>query len=126
MAIYDNGVYLNHADLIQNVITAGFDAQVGNSPAAIYGKHGTACAGIVAAEENEIGVVGVAPEAGITSISIGLVQYNTPEQYASGFDWARENNVDIISNSWGVLDTSMLIETAIRRAISEGRNGKGV
>ena len=125
VAIYDNGVYLNHADLIQNVISAGFDAQVGNSPAAIYGKHGTACAGIVAAEENEIGVVGVAPEAGITSISIGLVQYNTPEQYASGFDWARENNVDIISNSWGVLDTSMLIETAIRRAISEGRNGKG-
>lgn len=125
VAIYDNGVYLNHADLIQNVISAGFDAQVGNSPAAIYGKHGTACAGIVAAEENEIGVVGVAPEASITSISIGLVQYNTPEQYASGFDWARENNVDIISNSWGVLDTSMLIETAIRRAISEGRNGKG-
>ena len=79
----------------------GFDAQVGNSPAAIYGKHGTACAGIVAAEENEIGVVGVAPEAGITSISIGLNQFNIPEQYVNGFNWARENSIDIISNSWG-------------------------
>ena len=125
VAIYDNGVYLNHADLTQNVINSGFNAQVGNSPAAIYGEHGTACAGIVAAEKNEIGVVGVAPEAGITSISIGLNQFNTPEQYVNGFKWARENSIDIISNSWGSIDTSFFVETAIIRAINEGRNGKG-
>ena len=125
VAIYDNGVYSNHPDLIQNVKNQGYDAQTGHSPALRYGKHGTTCAGIVAAVENEIGVVGVAPEADITSISIGLTQFNTPEQYANGFNWAMENNIDVISNSWGILDTSMLIETAISRATNEGRNGKG-
>ena len=125
VAIYDQGIYTSHPDLIQNVKDQGYDAQTGHSPALIYGKHGTPCAGIVAAEKNEIGIVGVAPEAGITSISIGLVQLNTPEQYANGFNWARENNVDVISNSWKIIDTSYLIENAINRLIDEGRDGKG-
>ena len=38
-----------------------------------YNNHGTACAGIIAAERNnEIGISGVAPKAKIMSISIDL------------------------------------------------------
>ncbi|MBQ4440742.1 MAG: S8 family peptidase [Bacteroidales bacterium] len=125
VAIYDSGVYPHHPDLNDNIINNSFDAQTGSSSSYVYDKHGTACAGIVAAEENGVGIAGVAPKSGITSISIALNPLNTPEQFASGFNWARENNIDVINNSWGGIDTSSLIETAINRLINEGRGGKG-
>ncbi len=125
-AVFDHGFEMNHPDLLGNVFGTGFDATNGTSPSQVRGSHGTPCAGIIGAlQNNNIGVSGVAPNTKLISISINLQFSDTPLQLASGFNWARTNNVDIISNSWGGYAPSNIITDAISLAINTGRNGKG-
>ena len=126
VAIYDHGFEMNHPDLVSNVFGSGFDATTGSSPSQVRGSHGTACAGIIGAEQNNtIGVSGIAPESDIISISINLQFSDTPAQLASGFNWAWQNGVEVISNSWGGYTPSNIITDAIYNAINNGRNGLG-
>lgn len=126
VAIYDHGFEMNHPDLASNVFGNGFDASTGTSPSQVRGSHGTACAGIIGAiQDNNIGISGVAPESDIISISINLQFSDTPAQLASGFNWAWQNGVEIISNSWGGYAPSTIITDAIYNAINNGRNGLG-
>lgn len=126
VAIYDHGFEMNHPDLINNVFGTGFDSTTGTSPSQVRGSHGTACAGIIGAvQNNNLGVSGVAPESKIVSISINLLFSDTPAQLASGFNWAWQNGVEVISNSWGGYAPSNIITDAIYNAINNGRNGKG-
>lgn len=125
-AIFDQGFEMNHPDLLNNVFGTGYDANNGTSPSIVKGNHGTACAGIVGAvQNNSIGVSGIAPNTKLVSISINLQFSDTPIQLASGFSWARTNGVDIISNSWGGYAPSNIITDAITDAINLGRGGKG-
>jgi len=102
IAIYDHGFEMDHPDLEENVYGTGFDAVTGTSPSLIYGPHGTACAGITGAKQNNgIGISGVAPNSSLVSISLYLLIFDTPQQIASGFNWAVENEIDVISNSGG-------------------------
>ncbi len=126
VAIYDHGFEMNHPDLAANVYGTGFDATTGTSPSQVRGNHGTACAGIIGAvQNNNLGVSGVAPESDIVSISINLLFSDTPAQLASGFSWAWNNGVEVISNSWGGYSPSSIITDAIYDAINYGRSGKG-
>lgn len=126
VAIYDHGFEMDHPDLITNVYGTGFDATTGTSPSQVRGSHGTACAGIIGAiQNNNLGVSGVAPESDIVSISINLLFSDTPAQLASGFNWAWLNGVEVISNSWGGYSPSTIITDAIYDAINYGRGGKG-
>ena len=63
IAVLDSGVDLLHPDLKNNLLK-GFDATGKNSKGAhrtnSNDAHGTACAGIIAAENNSIGTRGVA------------------------------------------------------------------
>lgn len=126
VAIFDHGFEMNHPDLQNNVYGTGYDATTGTSPALVRGSHGTACTGIVGAQQNNsIGVSGVAPSTSLMSISISLYLSDTPQQLANGFNWAWQNGADVISNSWGGYAPSTIIEDAIENTISNGRNGKG-
>ena len=126
VAIYDHGFEMNHPDLASNTFGNGFDAATGTSPSKVRGNHGTACAGIIGAiHDNNLGITGISPESDIISISIRLKDYDTPIQLASGFNWAWQNGVEIISNSWGGYAPSNIITDAIYTAINKGRNGKG-
>ncbi len=125
VAVFDQGIEMTHPDLVSNIYNYGYDAEHGVSPSTLRGKHGTACAGIIGASENNIGIIGVAPQSEIIPISLNFKEFNTSEQIARGFEWARLNGADIISNSWGGYDTCFIIETAINRALTEGRGGKG-
>jgi serine protease len=126
VAIYDNGIDLDHPDLLANISGGGFDAHTNTTPSHIRGNHGTACAGIVGAvQNNNIGISGVAPECDLVSISFYLNFSTTPIQLASGFNWAWQNGVEVISNSWGGYTPSNIITDAIYNAINLGRNGKG-
>ncbi len=73
VAVLDGGIFAAHPDLDANVDTAcsasfvpgqPFNHDTGNF------WHGTHVAGIVAAEDNNIGVVGVAPEATIMGVKV--------------------------------------------------------
>ncbi|MCI5055127.1 MAG: S8 family serine peptidase, partial [Flavobacteriales bacterium] len=125
VAIFDHGFEMNHPDLMSNVVNNGFDAKSGSSPSQVRGDHGTACAGIVGAPQNNLGVSGVAPDATLTSISINLTNGDTPQQLASGFNWARTKGVDVISNSWGGYTPSSILSDAIWDCLTLGRNGLG-
>lgn len=61
--IIDSGINWEHNDLDGN-FKGGYDFINGGEPEDIDG-HGTWCSGIIAAEDNEMGIIGVAPEANI-------------------------------------------------------------
>lgn len=131
VAILDNGIQLNHPDLAGNLLP-GFDA-TGLGTAGGYSgsdSHGTKCAGIIAAVSNNIGIRGVAYNAKITPVRIaygttGNSWVTDANTIASGFAWAKNNGVHIISNSWGDVPTSTTITNAINDCVNNGRNGKG-
>ena len=125
-AVFDQGIKMDHPDLINNIYGTGYDAETGTSPSVVRGFHGTPCGGIVGAQQNNsIGISGVAPDSKLMSVSIYLDWGNTPEQLADGFKWAWQNGADIISNSWGGYNPSPIIENAIDSTLTYGRNGKG-
>ena len=126
VAILDQGIDPTHPDLAGNLLP-GYDTETNSSPAVVYDNHGTACAGIVAAiDNNSIGVSGVAPNCRLVDLSNTLGGNATSRQNrANGFNWAAANNVDIISNSWGSGAQYAIIDNSITNALTVGRGGLG-
>lgn len=90
-------------------------------------SHGTACAGIVLAEENNIGITGVAP--GCTLMPIRTTGYLDDRSIEEIFEWAIHKGASVISCSWGAsavyFPLSLRQRAVITRAATEGRDGKG-
>ncbi|RTY83162.1 T9SS type A sorting domain-containing protein [Flavobacterium sp. ZB4P23] len=140
VAIIDEGVDLNHPDLMANLLL-GYDATGGNSNGGpnitTDDSHGTACAGIVAAVgNNNLGVAGIAYNSKILPVRIAYTNgYPLGDQrrkwissdtwIANGISWAVQNGADVLSNSWGGGSPSTTITNAINNAVTNGRNGKG-
>ncbi len=101
IAVIDSGIDYNHEDLDGNY-AGGYDFVNSDTDPMddTYNSHGTNVAGIIAAERNGIGVVGVAPDASLyalkvlTSIGTGLTSSTV-----SAIEWAVENGMDIINIS---------------------------
>ena len=141
IAIFDQGLYREHRDLSDNIHPSlSYNTYIGdNSDGFVLdenipycGNHGNFVAGIAAAAENNFGIVGVAPESKLISISFRLDDLNFISNFANGFNWAATNDVDVINCSWGIegIDcnsnlSSSLLEDAIDNALTNGRNGKG-
>jgi len=82
--------------------------------------HGTHCTGIVTANNNSIGVVGVAPDAKI--ITIKVLDNNGCGRYvdiATGIDYALAKGADVISMSLGGPDNNKAMRAAVQRAYSK-------
>ncbi|MEM7367845.1 MAG: S8 family serine peptidase [Bacteroidota bacterium] len=133
VAILDEGVDLTHPDLLANMLP-GFDATNLGSNGGPAGddSHGTACAGIVAANANNgIGVAGVAYNCKIVPIRIAYSDSSGSwvtsfSQISAGINWAwNQGQADILSNSWGGGSNSSLINTAITNSLTSGRGGLG-
>lgn len=131
VCVMDDGVQLDHPDFSSaGKILAPFDfGQNDDRPAPVFSSdnHGTACAGVAVADENETGVVGMAPGCALMPIrTSGTISDETIDDL---FEYARVNGADVISCSWGVASRFFTLSTrmknAIRRAALEGRNGKG-
>ncbi|RYY60424.1 MAG: hypothetical protein EOO05_09970, partial [Chitinophagaceae bacterium] len=134
IAVLDEGVQRTHPDLINNITAAGFGLVAGNATTgnilSTTRSHGTACAGIIAAEANNgIGVAGIAPLCKIIPVNITTNTtgtFGTYTQISQAIDWAwNEGAADVLSNSWGGGVASSLLQDAIRRATTLGRGGKG-
>ena len=67
VAIIDTGINYNHPDLRDNY-RGGYDFVNDDIDPLDDNGHGTYCAGIIAAADNNVGVIGVAPEANIYSL----------------------------------------------------------
>jgi len=126
VAIYDGGFEMNHPDLQANVYGTGFDVPLGISPSKVRHPHGIACAGITGAvQDNNIGISGVAPNTNLISISMCSNCFISSTQIAKGFNWAVDNEIDVISNSWNGHISSQIIDDAITNALQNGRNDLG-
>ncbi|MDE0959040.1 MAG: PKD domain-containing protein, partial [Planctomycetota bacterium] len=133
VAVIDEGVDVNHADLQANMV-AGYDAVTADpTPGGIPGNanstdgHGTCCAGIIAAVGNNgIGVAGVTWNSKIMPIRIGFGNYWTQTDWlVDGLTWPVDNGADILSNSWGGGSASTAIQNAIAYGNTSGRGGLG-
>ena len=142
VAIVDHGIDRTHNDLKANLHDSSYDAKSQTSPSVFTPglSHGTHVMGIVAGvKDNNLQIVGVAPQAKILEVSHTLPVANNTASYdtlsaqlASGISWAVQQGADIINCSWGIgFDCSsaihsLILEDAIISAIRNGRNGKGV
>lgn len=122
VAILDTGCDIDHSDLREQVIGGrNFTDDDGGNPEIFedYNGHGTHVAGTIAASENNMGVVGVAPMAKLLIVKVlnrhGSGQY---DWIINGINYAIEQNADIISMSLGgPYDHPQLYE-AIKQAVS--------
>lgn len=148
IAILDSGVDFLHPDLVSKMLP-GYDAmgtETDGYPTPNFpgDGHGTACAGIAAAEtDNNTGVAGVCPDCSIVPIKIfayqnifgNIIPFSDVESFINGISWQWQvADVDISSNSWGLTDEfleffpgqDLLANVAIDEAVENGRGGLGL
>ena len=110
VAVVDSGVEDTHPDLEGRVDTSRSVKCSVNGVATqdFYGwrdefYHGTHVAGIIAANHNDIGIDGIAPEASIVAIeATNDNRLIYPEYVTCAFMWAASHGVDVVNNSYSM------------------------
>ncbi len=147
VAVIDTGVDYNHEDLINSMWDApgdlcsidGSDVACGNhgydfassdtsgdgdgrdNDPLDYNAHGTHVAGTIAATNNTVGVVGVAPGAQIMAVrALNAAGSGTTADIASGIDFAVNNGADVINMSIGSAYFDSTLQTAVNNAWDSG------
>ncbi len=124
VAVLDTGINYNHPDLDNNyrgginlVNLARFNDPFDDS----FNGHGTHVAGVIAAELDGAGVVGVAPDASIYAIKV-LDQNGSGRlsDVIDGIEWAIANNMDIVNMSLGLRSYSQALDEVCARANDSG------
>jgi len=82
--------------------------------------HGTHIAGVIGALHNDIGIKGVAPDAEIYSLKVMDSQGGYLSDAISAIEWCIENDIDIISMSFGFSDYSKAFDQAVKLAYENG------
>lgn len=126
VAVIDSGVDSTHIDLAPNVLQ-GYTVGDSNGHGApvitdIGYEHGTACAGIIGALDNEIGIHGIASGVKLLPVNLHLTTSNSA--IANAIRWAY-NRADVLCCSFGDISYNQDIKNAIIEATTDGRNGKG-
>lgn len=147
IVIVDSGVDTLHPEL-EGKLLPGYDAMEDGTngyPTPNYDSdgHGTACAGIAAANtDNNLGVAGVCPDCKVIPIRafnyediLGDIQpWSETDFFLNAMGWQNTNDIDVSSNSWGVPDqllaffpgSDTLINAVIDEVVENGRGGLGV
>ena len=102
VAVLDTGIDYTHEDLDANY-RGGYDFVFDDDDPFddSHRGHGTHVAGIIAAERNGIGVVGVAPEAELYAVKVlDGAGFGLEEWIIAGIEWAVDHGVDIINMSF--------------------------
>lgn len=121
VAVIDTGVDWHHPDLIENYIPLGYD-WVNDDPDPMDDNgHGTHCAGIISATlNNGIGIAGVAQVQIIAEKALDRYGSGAEDALAQAIIHAVQQNVSIISMSWGGNFNSSLLYEAIKFAYESG------
>ncbi len=140
VGVVDNAIDRNHPELSGRLVNELHYNFVAKRPGiGIKNEsdaHGTAVAGLIAAEgNNRIGVSGVAPEAKLANLVIFELQDDDEEWSIEDeasldlyrYEW---DVVGIQNHSWGIVHNRLeglnaLAEVGIENAIRQGRNGRG-
>jgi len=114
VAILDTGI-AQHDDL---AVAGGFSVVDNNYYDA--NGHGTAVAGVLAAALNGQGIAGVAPSASLYSVKIMQGSSGQLSDAISGIEWAIENNMSIVSMSFGFDSYSNIFKDVLQEAYDSG------
>jgi subtilisin family serine protease len=135
IVVIDGGCQTAHPDL-DDKMDPGWDVVEDDddpNPAVGFGgsNHGTAVAGVIAAEtNNDQGVAGACPECRLRCVRL-LPADEAPVPIsadANAFAFALENDAWVVNNSWGFRDATPVpgpLRTAIVEVMTEGRDGRG-
>lgn len=115
VGIIDTGIDLEHPDLKDNIKEA--HSVVDGTSADDDNGHGTHVAGIIAALDNDIGVVGVAPKAEIYSVkAFDSRGRGRVSDIIDALNWCVKKKVHVVNMSFGFSANSRALERAIRAA----------
>lgn len=124
IAILDTGVDITHPDLVDNIWTKpgtddehGYDFINNTTDICDYNSHGTHVAGIAAASNNEVGIIGANPQALIMSVTV-MQSDGTGDvaTIAQGVAYAVENGATIINMSFGSYANSNVLRQSLEKA----------
>jgi len=120
VAIIDTGIDLTHPDLKDN-IKGGYNAINSRESANDDNGHGTHVAGIIAAIDNEIGVIGVGPK--IDLYAVKVLDRNGSgylSDVIEGLDWAIQNGMQVVNMSLGTSDNIDSFHQAVQKVNAAG------
>lgn len=116
VAVLDTGISTSHPDLV----VAGGCNTVGGISYNDDNGHGTHVAGIVAARNNDIGVIGCS-QAKLYAVKVLNSQGGgSISTVIGGIDWAITNGMKVINMSIGTKQASLALELACNSAYNEG------
>jgi subtilisin family serine protease len=121
VAVVDTGIDYTHPDLSANFV-GGFDF-VNNDPDPMDDHgHGTHIAGIIAAMDDDNGVIGVAPEAALYGIKVlGSAGSGSWSGVIAGIEWATDNGIQVTNNSYsGGVDPGTIVKAAFDNSYALG------
>ncbi len=122
VAIIDTGIDSKHPDLKVAGGVCVLDVQCkGNYQDDSYDGHGSHVAGIIAAQNNSIGSIGIAPGASLYAIkALDSNGDGTTTTILSGIDWAIQNKMDIINLSLIAEDDDPVLREMVNKAYERG------
>ncbi|MFB1082154.1 S8 family serine peptidase [Jeotgalibacillus sp. JSM ZJ347] len=122
IGIIDTGIDHDHPDLniAGGVCTLFSDCPI-NVPYNDDNYHGTHVAGIIGAQDNGIGSVGVAPDAEIYAIkALNFSGGGRTSSIINGIDWAIKNEMDIINLSITNSSDDIALASILNEAYNQG------
>ena len=131
VVVVDDGLDYEHEDLATNVDSTKNHSYVeGETVRDLNPRHGTSVAGIIAADDNAIGVRGVAPDA--TIYSYNLLSGEESDLNKADAITRNRDTTAVNNNSWGPgesglpEESSAIWKMAVESGITDGYGGKGV
>lgn len=123
VAVIDTGIRSDHSDLSGQVV-GGYNA-IDDSERDGAGEddngHGTHVAGIIAAKQDNKGVVGVAPEARLYAVKVlDKDGSGSLSDVIRGLIWCANNNIQVANMSLGSSMPSEMLHRALRYAKARG------
>jgi subtilisin/minor extracellular protease Epr len=120
VAILDTGIDYDHPDLHDNYM-GGIDYVNDDDDPMDDQGHGTHCAGIVAAMDNEMGVIGVAPEVSLYGVKIlDSGGHGYTSDIIAGIEWSVNNDMQVLSMSFGGWQSISALQEACDAASNSG------
>ena len=136
VAVIDSGIDFNHPDLAPapNAAATAFNATNPGASCQDDGGHGTHVSGMIAALNNAIGIVGVAPAATLYCVKVlGSDLTGTDSNLLAGLEWVLQNHgvvnppIRVVNMSLGrPLDSGETLATSVFRPVIQALYGQGV
>lgn len=123
IAVVDTGVDKEHADLTVSGGVRYYNAGSTDASFDDNNGHGSHVAGIIAAKDNDAGVVGVCPGARIWAVKVlDSSGSGYTSDIVAGLNWvlARSSTIEVVNMSLGGTGTSSAYRTAVQNCVNAG------